>query len=190
LVDQYERVWLNLYVKPPLEVKIFSYLSELSGLSEELITSQGISLDKAKALIRATLPNDALLVGQNILQDVQWLELVEGVDYGGLMDLAGIWRVYNEKYKAFSYFSLQHEAKALLGLSSTSPHNAVTDGILSIRLYNLYKHIENDANQIAKAHQLLLQTAIDPSFAKLHPVYEEVCMGQKKTCKCGSPFFF
>jgi len=188
MVDAFERVVLNIYVKP--EQQVFSYLTKLSGLTEDLVQKKGISLDKAREMVKASLPKHAILVGQNILQDVQWLDLQEGVDYGGLMDLAGVWRVFNEKYKGYSYFSLQHEAKALLGISQSGPHNAVTDATLSIRLYNVYKQVENDRNQLAKAHQLLLNTPIDPSFAKLNPVHEGVCMGQKKACKCGAPFFF
>ena len=38
------------------------------------------------------------LVGQNIRQDVQWLDLKEGVDFGCMIDLAGLTRVYNEQY--------------------------------------------------------------------------------------------
>jgi len=187
LIDQNERVILNLYVKP--KEKVFSYLSELSGLDEELI-SKGIELDKAMETLKKALPKNAILVGQNILQDVQWLDLKEGTDFGGLMDLAGVWRVYNEKYRGYSYFSLQHEVKALLNLSQSGPHNAVTDAILSVRLYNLYLSIKNDTSQLKQAHQLLLETPMDPSFAKLNPVHDGVCMGQKKSCKCGAPFFF
>jgi len=187
LIDNFERVVLNIYVKP--QEKVFSYLTKLSGLTEELI-SKGIELEKAKELLKANLPKNAILVGQNILQDVQWLDLKEGSDFGGMMDLSGIWRVYNEKYKGYSYFSLQHEAKALLNFTQATTHNAATDAIISMRLYNLYVSIKDDTEQMKQAHRLLLETPMDPSFAKQNPTHDGVCMGQKKTCKCGAPFFF
>jgi DNA polymerase III epsilon subunit-like protein len=69
LVDQNERVLLNLYIKP--KDPVYSYLPALTGLSEEIINKYGIELEDAIAQIVATLPADAMLVGQNILKDVQ-----------------------------------------------------------------------------------------------------------------------
>ena len=87
LVDQQERVLLNLYVKP--KQAVFSYLPALTGLSEEIITKYGIELEDAIAQITTTLPSNCMLVGQNILKDVSWLNLEEGVHYNCMMDLAG-----------------------------------------------------------------------------------------------------
>jgi hypothetical protein len=59
-----------------------------------------------------------------------------------------------------------------------------------VRLYNLYKRLENQPAEMSRAHRALLSTPMDSSFAKSNPVYDGVCMGNKKTCKCGAPFFF
>ncbi len=64
---------LNLYVRPPQPV--MSYLTPLTGLSRELLESQGMPLEGALALVRRFLPRSAVLVGQNISKDVQWLGL-------------------------------------------------------------------------------------------------------------------
>lgn len=61
---------------------------------------------------------------------------------------------------------------------------------MSIRLYNLYKTIEAQQEALNHAHMLLINTPVDSSFAKKYPVYDNVCMGMKKVCKCGAPFFF
>ncbi len=37
--------------------------------------------------MRSVLPPNAVLVGQNVGQDVSWLGLKEGTDFGGLQDL-------------------------------------------------------------------------------------------------------
>ena len=34
-----------------------------------------------------------------------------------------------------------------------------------------------------------LATPAKPSFAKLNPVFEGCCQGNRQTCKCGAPFF-
>jgi len=187
LVDQWERVLLNFYVKP--QEKVFSYLPMLTGLNENLL-SKGVDIQTAIFMVKSAIPPNAILVGQNILKDVTWLQLQEGRDFGGMMDLSGLWRVFNEKYQSYTYFSLQHQAKALLGIIQEAPHNAATDAILSVRLYNLYKHLETNGAEMGRAHKALLLTTIDASFAKQNPEYDGVCMGNKKTCTCGAPFFF
>jgi len=178
---------LNIYVKP--KDKVFSYLTGLTGLTEAQV-SKGVSLEQATKMIKSVLPPTAILIGQNILKDVEWLNLKEEQDFAGMMDLAGLWRVFNAKFKNYSYFSLHHKANALLGYKHVGPHDPATDAILSIQLYNLYKQLEHYPAQVAFAHELLLNTSVDESFAKKYATYDGVCMGQKKTCKCGSPFFF
>jgi RNA exonuclease 4 len=187
LVNQWCQVVLNVYIKP--KEKVFSYLTDLTGLTEQSV-SKGVSLEQATKMIKSVLPQTAILIGQNILKDIGWLNLKEEIDFAGMMDLAGLWRVFNTKYKNYSYFSLHHKAKALLGYKHVGAHDPATDAILSIQLYNLYKQLEHYPAQVAFAHQLLLNTSVDESFAKKYSVYDGVCMGQKKSCKCGSPFFF
>lgn len=187
IVDQFERVLLNLFIKP--KEKVFSYMTGLTGLTEEVL-SKGIEMEQALAIIRQVLPKHAILVGHTVLQDVQWLGLEEGKDFAGLQDLSGLWRVFNPKYNSFTYFSLHHESKCLLGIEQQAPHNAVTDAIISIKLFMLYKMVEKDPEKLQASHKLLLSTPTDASFAKLNPVYDGVCMGQRKACTCGAPFFY
>lgn len=41
-------------------------------------------------------------------QDVQWLGLTEGVDFAGMVDLAGVYRVYNTQYNSWTIFGQDH----------------------------------------------------------------------------------
>ena len=50
-------------------------------LSQELVESQGMSLADAVATLRQYLPAGAILVGQNVGKDVEWLKLREGADF-------------------------------------------------------------------------------------------------------------
>ena len=45
------------------------------GLTKESVEAHGLPLAEALALLRANLPPTAILVGQNILKDVQWLQV-------------------------------------------------------------------------------------------------------------------
>ena len=95
-----------------------SYLAPLTGLSAELLAHHGMPLAQALATLRAALPRDAVLVGQNIGADVKWLGLREGEDFRGLLDLAGLWRVFNSQYNSWSVFGQDHLARVLLGVDA------------------------------------------------------------------------
>ena len=69
-------------------------------LSQELIQQQGMPLAAALDILRQHLPRSCVLVGQNISMDVQWLGLRDGHDFGSMMDLTGLYRIWNPKYKS------------------------------------------------------------------------------------------
>ena len=192
LVDQYERCLLNVFVRPPEGAQVHSYLTPLTGLTKELIDAHGVPLPEAIERLRATLPRHAVRVGQNIAKDVQWLNLVEGSDFASMVDLAGLWRVWNAQYKSWSVFGQDHLVKTLLGAEVAAQHDAASDALKSVRLFNYYQWLQTSqgggeaALEHAKAR--LLQTTPEPSFAKLNPSFEGCCMGNRKTCTCGAPF--
>lgn len=67
----------------------------------------------------------------------------------------------------------------------------MTDAQKSIRLFNLHATVlSNNPAQLAAAQQALLAHPPRPSFAKLNPTFEGVCMGNRKTCVCGGPQFY
>ncbi|CAD7701810.1 unnamed protein product [Ostreobium quekettii] len=189
LVDEYERVLLNIYVKP--EAPVASYLSPLTGLSREVLEKHGVPLATAMQYLRSYLPPYAVLVGQSIGKDVGWLSLREGVDFESMVDLAGLYRIWNAAYNSVSVFSLDHLAKVLLGYNSaggTQPHNAVSDALKSMQLFNYYRQVRNVAGMWKSVEAALLAAPVDESFAKRHPCFEGVCMGNRKKCTCGAPF--
>ncbi|GBF98549.1 small RNA degrading nuclease [Raphidocelis subcapitata] len=188
LVDQYERLVLNLYVRP--EQPVVSYLTALTGLTQEVVEQYGRPLAEQIELLKSWLPTDATLVGQNILMDVQWLGLREGVDFAACLDLAGLFRVWNPKYNSWTMFSQDHCAKVLLGWDvDSTTHDAALDAQKSVRLYNYWQAMQADASGWAAAQAALLQAPTSESFARRNPTYEGVCMGNRKTCSCGAPFF-
>ena len=84
-------------------------------LTKEMIEERGVPMPQALALLRQCLPRNAVIVGQNISKDVQWLGLREGQDFAQMLDLTGLYRIWNERYKSFSVFGQDHLAKVLLG---------------------------------------------------------------------------
>jgi DNA polymerase III epsilon subunit-like protein len=189
LIDSSCMPRLNLYVRP--ERPVASYLTPLTGVTAELLAAQGVPLSQAMATLRAALPRNAVLVGQNIAKDVEWLGLVEGVDFGQMVDLAALLRCWNPKFCSYTYAAQDHYASVWLGVQRTEAdaHDAVADAVISMRLFHAYTAIQHDATAVAAMAERVLATTPKPSFAKLHPEFEGCCMGNRQTCKCGAPFF-
>lgn len=149
-----------------------------------------MSLADALAQLRSCLPSTAILVGQNILQDIQWLGLKEGVDFASCMDLAGLYRVFNPKFNRVTMYSQDHLVKVLLGWDLQGmQHNAALDALKSVKLFNLYQQMQQDPPAWERAKQALMDAPPTLSFARQNPTYEGVCQGNRKACTCGAPFF-
>ena len=111
VVDSEGKVLLSKKVKPVSPV--VSYLTPLTGLREG-------DLDRAERLsdvlaeVKALLGRDVVLVGQGVRNDIEWLQLQQGVDYCDSRDLGQMFKAYNQRYGKYNYFSLSHEANTLL----------------------------------------------------------------------------
>lgn len=58
-----------------------------------------------------------------------------------------------------------------------------------MRLFDLYCRVQHTPVELAALQRKLLETPVAPSFAKSFPTYDGCCMGNRKTCTCGAPFF-
>ena len=152
-----------------------------------------MSFDEAMAIVRQALPPQSVLCGMNIRQDVEWLHLEEHKDFNYMIDLATLFRVWNDKIKkpSFTYFGLDHVATHWLNVnrSGAGGHNAADDAMHSIQLFNTYCTVQYNPPLLFELQQRTLNAKVAPSFAKLNPTFEDCCMGNRKTCKCGAPFF-
>ncbi|EFJ47269.1 hypothetical protein VOLCADRAFT_117954 [Volvox carteri f. nagariensis] len=168
-------------------------VDEHMNLLLELLRERGVPLTQALASVRAVLPRDAVLIGQNIRQDVVWLNLKEGVDFESMQDLQGLYRVWNDKFRSFSVFAQSHLARVLLGwrdAEGPNEHDAAEDARKSMALFNHHRFkLLPDPQAMRAAHGALLAGPVAPSFAKRYATFEGVCMGNRKTCTCGAPFF-
>jgi len=60
-----------------------------------------------------------------------------------LVDLTGVYRVWNPRYKSWSVFSQDHLARVLLDWRpDAAGHDAVLDALKSVRLFNLYSQLQ------------------------------------------------
>ena len=89
-MDEHERVLCNLFVRP--EAPVVSYLTPLTGLTAQLLAQHGMPLAQAVSVLQQYLPPNAILVGQNIAKDVEWLGLKEGTHFeqASTLSLSGV----------------------------------------------------------------------------------------------------
>lgn len=123
-------------------------------------------------MLRAHLPPNSILVGQNILKDVRWLQLIEGVDYHSIIDLVTLYRVWDSMKGNFITFSQDHCANVVLGLPQRPHHNAIEDACISVALFNAYRSLQWDINQLMKIQAAMLSSPRIPGFSSLYPVLD------------------
>lgn len=94
MVDSDGEVLADIVVRPPQDGKgVVSYLTPLTGLTEEMcLGADAKSLEDAVAVVKGLLPENAVIVGQAIDHDVEWLGLVAGRDFGRAVDISEIFR--------------------------------------------------------------------------------------------------
>lgn len=79
---------------------------------------------------------------------------------------------------------------AKIFIPSFKPTSLTTPPLFPIwQLFNLYCRIQQSPEELSKVQERLLTTPVAASFAKLNPTFEGCCMGNRKTCQCGAPFF-
>merc|ERR1719361_765769 len=178
LVDWTRKTKANIFVKP--EEPIQSYLHPLTSLTPELLETNGFPLDKAVEIIRGMLPSNAVLVGQNISMDLQWLGLVQGQDFSSFVDLRDVWRRWAPQYHGYTHYSLGHQSKCILG-TPILKHSASVDATITMKLFQYYLYCRKYSIQLLQSKITILHnTRIEPSFAKRNPTFEGVQMQSKK----------
>ena len=188
MVDEFGQPMLRLLVRPEEGESVVSYLTPLTGVRREDVEAHGIPLADAVTQVRALLTPHSIVVGQNILKDMMWLGLQEGRDYGSLIDLAALFRVWNDRLQMFTCFSQDHVAKVWLGVQDRQCHDALQDAGIAMGLFNTYRRAQWDGPQLQHLQALTLHTQRTPSYSALNGSVDGCCLGNRKTCTCGAGF--
>lgn len=186
LVDEWSRPVFNVLIKQ--DQPVVSYIHELTGLTKEMLEQYGMPFAEAMVHLRAHLSPNAILVGQSIQKDVQWLQLAEGVDFHSLIDLSGLFRVWNPMRNEFTNFSQDHCAKVWIGVGERAHHNALVDSAISMSLFNAYRTVQWDPIKLFEMQRATLEAERIPGFSAKFPVIDGCCMGNRRKCICGAPF--
>lgn len=170
LVDEWNRPIFNAYIKQ--DKPVVSYLTELTGITKEMLENYGLPLAEALAQLRSFLSPHVVLVGQSIHKDVQWLQLVQGMDYEICINLVDLFKVWNPSRSNFTHFSQDHCAKVWLDIPQREHHDAMTDAAISMSLFNAYRTIQWDHRQLFQLQRNTLYAPRIPGFSSAHPVIE------------------
>ena len=107
-----KRVLLKRMIR--VDKPIVSYLTPLTGVRPGDLTSAP-SYEEVVREVKALLGRDAVLVGQSVKSDIEWMKLEQGKDYSSTVELGDLFKTYNPRYGNHSYFTLAHEANLLIG---------------------------------------------------------------------------
>lgn len=81
-----------------------------------------------------------------------------------MVDLAGLYRVWNPKFNSYSVFGQDHVAKLLLSWNVADGHDAVGDAMKSIALFKLYQRLKPDEKGWTEALVRCLVPSLPESF--------------------------
>lgn len=196
LVDSNGKLMFGAYIKLPPDEKIVSYLTPISGIRKGVLEPNGtrpseyplMTMDEAREGLKKALPKDAIVVGQKIDSDIDWMGLREGSDFADKIDLSEVFKLYNPKYGNMAYHSLVHEARYVLSMSRANAgaeHDPADDARMSVELWN--KVLANPG-KLPDWQRMLRDTRPAPSVAKqLGHVIEGVCLCRfnPRLCVCG-----
>ena len=161
IVDRLERTLYHTIIQVP---NLYSPLTELTGLTANEIR-RGCTLDQALRDVRSFLGPNVVIVGQRPQGDVKWLQLMEGVDFKRMIDLAECFKMWNSYYGTYSYFSLAKTAYCLLGIvmqQAGTSHDPVEDAKISIRIYNRF--VAPGSSHEARASEKLKKMMLAKGF--------------------------
>jgi DNA polymerase III epsilon subunit-like protein len=195
MVDEWSRPIFSAYIKQ--DVPVVSYLTKLTGITKEIIDQYGLPFGKHILLfssllniisllvfalfsipadvmqkLRSLLPPNAILVGQSIHRDIQWLQLVQGIDYHSFVNLSDLFRVWNPSRGTYTHFTQDHCAKVWLNVDVREHHDAVTDAAISISLFNAYRTVQWDPARLFHLQCLTMQAPRIPGFSTENPVID------------------
>ena len=181
LVGPDEEVLFDKFVRP--DKTVTSYLTPLTGITAKDLDDAD-SLDVVRGELKQVLPKDAIVVGQSIQHDIDWISLVKGEDFADAYDISSLFATMVSDKNGRSRvirFSLRHEVLHLRGFEGAGTdiqagaHSPVTDALFSLRLYHTF--VNKGAADMAVARQSLLTAPRTQPFWRTTPYLDGVAMG-------------
>lgn len=151
-----------------------------------------VSLDDALTQLRHHLGPKVVVVGQSVYHDIEWLCLEKGQDFARIVNIEESFKSWNAKWGNWNFFSLRHEAYALLDglIMSQDAHDPAEDARISMRIYNKFIKNGGDTSRAkAKLQRMRYKKLFPEATNKRSHVIDGVCgsMFNSSKCICGQP---
>eukprot|EP01061_Rhynchopus_euleeides_P007849 TRINITY_DN168_c0_g1_i2.p1 TRINITY_DN168_c0_g1~~TRINITY_DN168_c0_g1_i2.p1 ORF type:complete len:601 (+),score=128.89 TRINITY_DN168_c0_g1_i2:37-1803(+) len=155
------------------EKPVHNWLTTLTGCTA---SDKSLSLRKAVDLVRKHVPKGSTIVAQAPDMSLKWLQ-INSKDY----KLVSLSEHFCFRKTRTAMFSLALEVHVLLG-RSLRPHNTITNGLESIRLYAKYPKPGGDA-----AQKLFNSPGLPSVASEMNFQYGDVCLSafNAHRCQCG-----
>ena len=183
IVNEKCAVLLDISVRVP---NVFSPLTPITGMTRSDIENAKYSLEEALCRVHSILDTSTIIVGQSVQNDIEWLQLEQGIHFRKWVGIEEFFKTWNPKYGHYNYFSLRHEAFALLGKKMLATHHcSIEDAITAMELYcaydTPYKRNEAGRKLTKMRYARMLPTATRPNTV------DGVCSGKynQDMCFCG-----
>jgi DNA polymerase III epsilon subunit-like protein len=167
---------------------IFSPLTAITGLTKaQVLAGEDFEAVRNEVVKHLGGP-DAVIVGQTVKGDIDWMKLEAGKHYGKFIDIADSFKTYNAKYGDYSHYSLAQEAWALLNykMHGANSHSPVVDCQIQLKLYTQFCLDSSKLSAARAKLQSLARLEGFPDFTKgsLRPVIDGVCHFKYNPRKC------
>lgn len=164
---------------------IFSPLTEITGVTVEMLQEEGRPFDEVILEVHSLLGPHITIVGQSIQGDIDWLRLEKGVHFGDTLCLAEAFKVWNPKFEKYMRHSLANEAFGLLGkVIQGGSHSPIEDAQISMELYRDWVKPEGKAQQASKKLFSMFKRREFPSRPARPPGDDRVCSYKFNPAKC------
>jgi len=182
LVNEWANIVRNIYIRP--KKRVVSYLTPLTRIDEGILKKYGLKEKRALALIKEALCPDVILVGHCPLHSIEALGLKKGKHYRKILDLNGLWQVWNPTFKMYTRFSIEHLVKTVLNVPYDP--NAVSQAINCVRLWNYYSWCRTPTHQwrLRMLRRHIIEAPRVESYSGRMKSCDGVCLGAKRACVC------
>jgi len=185
---------LDLKMTPPT---IVDYMTDMSGVTAATLES-AVNLEQGLQRARGVLGPQVTLLGWNLQNDIDWLQLKQGVHYREAVDIID-WFGHpetNQQGKTYTRrYPLGHVAATLLkfDVRSNGSHDPLRDARATLELFVKYrqpKTHERSPKMLKQALHKVRQAKVSAAYRSVtSPTVKGVCRSayDPAKCTCGQP---
>tara|TARA_Y100001970_G_scaffold293773_1_gene443080 strand:+ start:2709 stop:3815 length:1107 start_codon:yes stop_codon:yes gene_type:complete len=186
MTDYSGNILYNKKINPNLSRNVFDIVSTLepiTGITMEILESEGISYNEAMISLKDILDKDVVFIGHNVDVDILRLGLEQGIDYKNYIDIVTEFRTIKKYGSSIKnkYFTLNQEKSVLLNINEESS-NLLDDAKITMTLFKNW--IKPGETKKARAKKKLIESKFITTINKDNFIIDGVCCSPYRKDKC------